>query len=361
MKERTGFLVRRAGGQLYVRISFTDSLGKRRELMRRAKDKQHAKQLQKELSKQLDSIAAGGKVQAKPTAFKELAQQYASTKLIPAQYVNERKIAGRRSLVAPKIYIQRLISHFGNVKLSNITHHQIDLYRLQRLDSGLTIASVNRELELLRAVLNYAKREGLIERTPFEMGESLISKADETRRDRVMSLDEEEKVLAQCVDKRKHLKTLIIAAVDTGCRRGELFTLTWADVDLNQRVINIRAFNTKTMRARSVPISDRLAAEFERLRQSVESEDSANNLVFGISDNIKHSWTTATKKAGIQGLRFHDLRHTFCTRLIEAGMPIDEVAKLAGHTQINTTYKHYLNTTASTLDRARQALNKVNQ
>jgi integrase len=359
MKDRKGFIVRRAG-KLYVRISFTDNLGKRRELMRRATDKQHARQLQRELTKQLDAADIEQRLAAEKLTFGQLAERYQSEKLIPAQYVGERKVAGRRSLKAPLRWVRVLIEFFGNARLKSITHSAVDLYRLKRLDENLSIASVNRELELLRAVLNYAKREGLIDRTPFEMGSPLISKADETRRDRVMTREEEARLFGQCVGVREHLKPLIIAAVDTGCRRGELFTLTWTDVDLNQRVINIRAFNTKTMRARSVPVSDRLVAVLESLRPAAD-EDAAEALVFGLTDNVKRSWDTATKRAGIAGLRFHDLRHTFCTRLIEAGMPIDEVAKLAGHTQINTTYKHYLNTTASTLDRARQALNGANR
>lgn len=95
-------------------------------------------------------------------------------------------------------------------------------------------------------------------RTPFEMGSPLISKADETKRDRVMTRDEEDKLLAVCVEKRSHPRPLIIAAVDTGCRRGELLTLTWEDVDFPASVINIKAFNTKTARGRQVFITDRL-------------------------------------------------------------------------------------------------------
>src|SRR5262249_8739803 len=156
---------------------------------------------------------------------------------------------------------------------------------------GMSIASVNRELELLRSILNYAKREGFIDRTPFEMGAPLISKADETRRDRVCTPDEEAKLLAACTGDRVHLRPILIAAVDTGCRRGELLTLTWSDIDLTQRTINIRAFNTKTMRARSVPISDRLAVELEQLRNTAALE-TGDALVFGITDNFKNAWTT---------------------------------------------------------------------
>lgn len=353
MKERTGFTIER-DGKLYVRICYTDSLGKKRELMRRAKNEADAEKLRKKLIKQLDSTDADKALEADRMTFEKVALSYKELYIIPAKYVGDRKVAGRHSLKSPLRWIELLIARFGKAKLKSLTHSQIDSYRLDRLEEGLSIASVNRELELLRAILNYAKREGLLIRTPFEMGSPLISKADETRRDRVMTRDEEDKLLAVCVEKRSHLRPLIIAAVDTGCRRGELLTLTWEDVDFPSRVINIKAFNTKTARGRQVFITNRLKAELEKLRE-------ANSLpldrVFGITDTFKKAWGTACEKAEIAGLRFHDLRHTFCTRLIEAGIPIDEVAKLAGHTQINTTYKHYLNTTQATLDRARQALN----
>jgi integrase len=353
MKERTGFITER-NGNLYVRICYTDSLGKKRELMRRAKDQADAEKLRKKLVKQLDATDADKELKAERTTFAHVAIQYKDLYLIPAKYVGDRKVAGRRSLKSPLQWIERLIKRFGKAKIKSITHAQIDAYRLDKLEEGLSIASVNRELELLRAVLNYAKREGLITRTPFEMGSPLISKADETRRDRVMSRDEEERLLAVCIDKRSHLRPIIIAAVDTGCRKGELLKLTWEDIDISSRLITIKAFNTKTARGRDVPVSDRLAAELESIRSK---SPAPNARVFGIGDNFKKAWGTACRMAGVKDLRFHDLRHTFCTRLIEAGMPIDEVAKLAGHTQINTTYKHYLNVTQATLNRARAALN----
>jgi integrase len=357
MKERTGFIVEK-DGRLYVRVCFTDSLGKKRELMRRAKDEADAEKLRKKLIKQLDAEDSDKELEAERTTFEKVASQYKDLHLIPAKYVGDRKVAGRRSLAGPLIWVARLIKEFGKAKLRSITYASVDAYRLKRLDEGLTIASVNRELELLRAILNFAKREGLIIRTPFEMGAPLISKADETRRDRVMSRDEEERILAACVDKREHLRPLVIAAVDTGMRRGELLTLKWEDVDLEAGIITIKAFNTKTARGREVQITSRLRVELEKLRSDFPAPDA---LVFGIADNCKKSWNTACRVTGVKGLRFHDLRHTFCSRMIEAGMPIDEVAKLAGHTQINTTYKHYLNVTRVTLDKARALLDAFNE
>jgi integrase len=164
-----------------------------------------------------------------------------------------------------RIYLRYLIEHFGKARLQHITHAQIDAYRLQCLQAGHSIANTNRILEVLRAALNHAKREGLIDKTPFELGAPLIHRADEERRTRIMSQDEEVRLLAQCVGRRAHLRAIIIFLVDTGARFGELKTLTWADVNLLGRTISIRAFNTKTAKSRSIPISERLFFELTRL------------------------------------------------------------------------------------------------
>src|SRR5262245_17993730 len=271
MKERKGFVVEKAG-KLYVRIAYTDSLGRRRELMRRAKDKKHAKELKKRLVKQLENSAEGNQraeLDGQRMTFRQLAERYEAVKLIPAQYVGDppRKVAGLRSFETPKLQLRQLVEHFGAARIRAITHSQVDEYRLKRLSEKLKIASVNRELALLRSVVNFAKREGFITRTPFEMDAPLISAADETKRDRVLSRDEEEKLLLALSDKRRlHIRALVVAALDSGSRKNELLTLTWRDIYFDSGVITIQAFNSKTAKSRQVPISARLKDELQRIR-----------------------------------------------------------------------------------------------
>jgi hypothetical protein len=97
-KERKGSIVERAG-KLYVRINYTDSLGKRRELMRRAQNKQHARELKKQLVKQLDSAEENPRAEldAQKLTFAKVAAAYEASRLIPAEYVGDRKIRGHRS------------------------------------------------------------------------------------------------------------------------------------------------------------------------------------------------------------------------------------------------------------------------
>jgi integrase len=357
-RERRGFIVKR-NGKFYVRVGWTDpTTGQRRELMRAAEDRKHAKQLCRELCSELAApTEERAIVLTRRMTFAKLAERYEEEKLIEAKYVDGRKVVGLRRLRDPKRILTTLTKRFGNAQIGSITYNAVDKYRLDRLDDDLSIATVNRELALLRSVFNFAKREGVIERTPFECGDPLIRLSDEVRRDRVLSREEETKLLAQCVGPREHVRPIIIAAVDTGCRRGELFTLKWSGVDLDRGVITLEARNTKTIRSRSIQITGRLVEELTALRD--RSKPASEDLVFPFIE-VGRSFRKACKLAGIMGLRFHDLRHTCATRLIAAGMPIEEVAKILGHTQVNTTFRHYLNVTGETLDRARAALDAFN-
>ena len=140
-------------------------------------------------------------------------------------------------------------------------------------------------------------------------------------------------------------------------RKGEILSLRWRDVDLADRVITVAAFNTKTMRARTISVTARLAKEMERLYE--QSPKHRDGLVFGIRDDVKHSFDTVRRAAGLSDLRFHDLRHTAATRLVGLHIPLAEVGRVLGHTQSNTTYR-YVNANVETARRAAAALDAFN-
>ena len=139
-------------------------------------------------------------------------------------------------------------------------------------------------------------------------------------------------------------------------RRGELLKLKWRNVDLKARSIEIEAFNTKTARAREVAMTSRLTKELEDLWNN--STQKSDELVFGIADNFKNGFTAACRAAEIKGLRFHDLRHTAITRMIEAGMQPAEVMRVSGHTTPAMLWR-YLNANADTARRAADALDAL--
>lgn len=211
----------------------------------------------------------------------------------------------------------------------------------------------------MRRLLNIAEREGWILRNPMRSGDPLISMADERKRERIVTREEELRLLAACENRyRKHLRPILICALDTGMRRGEILGLKWSDVDFEERVLTIRAFNTKTMKERQVSLTTRLMIELERIWE--ESPTNRDFLVFGFTDNVKKSWTSVRTKAGLPDVRFHDLRHTAATRLVAAHLPLPEVGRVLGHTQANTTYR-YVNANIETTRRAAALLDAFNQ
>jgi integrase len=337
-----------------------EATGKRRDRQRRAESYAHAKELAETLAKEFDQ-SAGRSIDAERLTFAELADYCEQHYYKAVQYQDDRKIAGVRGLATAKTQIKVLREYFGKKRLRRIPYADIRDFRAARLqttskrtEKTLSIATVNRELSTLRRMLNVAVTEGWIPRSPFTTGPSLISTADERRRERILSADEEKKLLAACsVRQRAHLRPLVIAALDTGMRRGELLKLRWTQVDLDGRVIHVRALHTKTLTSRDVPVSQRLLTELLRLWEL--SPQDPEGLVFGIKDNARMAFTSAREEAELADVRFHDLRHTAATRLVQKGLSLAEVGRILGHSQPQTTYR-YVNPGAETIRRAAEAM-----
>jgi len=350
-------------GKVYARITYTDAAGKRRDLMRLAESKSHAKELAAQMRRELKDHGARI-VDADRTSFAELAKFYEEDRLIPAQYRDGRKVAGLRSLSTPKLYLKTLVGHFGRRLIKTITPSDIEKFKAARLEteSGrggkLSITSVNREMEVLRSVFSYAKREGWIIRSPYERAREIINKANEKRRDRVLTLEEERRLIEACAGPRAHLRPILICALDTAMRRGELLKLRWRDVSLDARTITVTALNSKTARPRTVGITNRLLTEMTKLWEL--SPGDMNELVFGVKDNFKNAWRSACAAAAIEDFRFHDCRHTCITRWVSRGLPIAEVMRLSGHSTL-AAFSIYVNSTEQTVRRGAEALDAYHE
>jgi integrase len=140
-------------------------------------------------------------------------------------------------------------------------------------------------------------------------------------------------------------------------RRGELLKLRWSDLDLTNRVITVQALNTKTMRERFVVMTARVAHELQWVYD--QNCPNQSTLVFGVEGSIKKAFNTARRKAGLLDVHFHDLRHTAASRLATSSIPIAEIARVLGHSQISTSFR-YINTNLDSLKRAAAALDSYN-
>jgi integrase len=364
VKQRTGYVYfDKSRNSWTARLTYTDERGQRRNFKRQVANKTEGKDLLKKKLRELEDhgprLLDGDKV-----TFEHLAQTYEGLRLVAPVYDGEKKISGLRSHHIQKVYLRELRAFFGKRLIRSITHADLENFKAARLatpkrnGSQRAIASVNRELTLLRTVFNYAVQAGWLIRNPFAMGESLISVAQENKRTRILTTDEEARLLNACIGERAHLRPLIIAALDTAMRRGELLRLVWSDVDFAAGLIRLRATTTKTMRARTVGITDRLRAELERLWEASPRQMAIS--VFGIRD-FKKGFNTARKLAGLEDLHFHDLRHSATTRIVRAtskqgsAAPLEMMA-ITGHTQ-TSTFTRYINADDATARIAAEALN----
>lgn len=352
---RAGSIVHK-DGSWYGRLIFRDEAGKRREKLRRANNRSDAREKAKELVREFEDHGERA-LDGSRLTFAQLAEFHRTTYLTAAEYVNERKVSGLRSANDMRGKLKTLEDHFSKQLARAITVSDILKFRASRLKTPTrlnkqrSIASVNRELALLRRILNVALQEGWLIKNPFAAGSKLISAADERKLERILTMDEETRLLAVCKGPRAHLRAIIIVALDTGMRRGEILKLQWSDIDFETRMIKVKAFNTKTMQERRLAMTPRIHCELSNLYKLRPS----TQLVFGIKDNFKNAFKSARKEANLCDVRFHDLRHTAATRLVRGHMPLSEVGRILGHTQANTTYR-YVNADAETARKAADVL-----
>jgi integrase len=359
-KQRDGVIERK--GKIYARVYYRDGAGRERVREKLARNRTHAKELRRQMLAELRTRGDAGLTGERMT-FRELADEYARRKLIPAQYVGARKVRGLRHWKRPRAMLRMLTEHFGARLIRAITWADLEEFKHLRLNTPTwrgderAIATVNRELQLLRAVLNFARRNQWLAANPFNQGDPLILQSEETQRERLLTPDEERRLLAACRGvARAHLRPILICALDTAMRWGEIRQLEWTDVDFANRLIRIRATTTKTLRARVVGMTERLFEELEKLarqRELIRMDDRA--LVFGVRDNIKKGFAAICREAGVRDLRFHDLRHAATTRMIAAGVPDKLAMKITGHSQM-TTFMRYINTDVETARQTAEAL-----
>lgn len=272
------------------------------------------------------------------------------------------------NLKAAKKTLDRLTYGFKpllNKKLSELDPLSFERHRQWRLKNKLpgakkvaAAATCNRDQAHLRAAMSRAVKWGMLDRNPL----TGVSRAKEGRNKsiRPLSVDEEKSLLALLQDsktlERRRLKALLLLSIDTGCRRGEVFGLDWRDVDFRTFSITVRGKGAKSGQTREIPLSDRAVDALKTWKAYIGAEGLAFPGENGAKlDNVNTSWRALLRKAGIVGLRWHDLRHTFGTRLAMAGVPLPTIQRLMGHASITTTQR-YLHATA---DDARQAIAKL--
>ena len=235
---------------------------------------------------------------------------------------------------------------FAGYYLNDITPLVIEKFKAQRVNEmkkaspagperRLKPATINRNLECLKSIFNKAIAWGKYS------GENPVKKVkffkENNQRLRFLEREEIIKLLSNC---NRHLKPIVILALNTGMRRGEILGLKWRDIDFKRGIIYI--YDTKNKEKREVPVNEQAKTALIRTRKHPQSEYVFCNQNGSPMTQNRKSFLTALKKSGIKDFKFHDLRHTFASHLVMSGVDLNTVRELLGHksTEMTLRYSH---------------------
>lgn len=256
-----------------------------------------------------------------------------------------------------RVYTRNMKPFFGEIKLAKITPLMIEDYKIERLSNGkgrrpgerVSNSTINRELQCLRKMFNKAIDWGFATQNPVNKVDFLPE--DENPRKRMLSLDEEARFAAVAPP---YLLHIVLVAAYTGMRREKVLTLRWEHVDFGKKEVEV--VKSKSGKDRIMEMHDNVFNLLTMLRlKNGQSEYVFVNPRTGKPYmDIRRSFKTACKKAGITGLHFHDLRHTFGSRLAWV-TDLNTVKESMGHAKLTTTQR-YLHSNA---ERKREAVNSM--
>ncbi|MEJ2183793.1 MAG: site-specific integrase [Nitrospirota bacterium] len=315
-------LYRRSDSRIWW-VSF-NVRGVRKRISTGATNRKKAKLVQAKILADVQEDRWFERERAKSITFRQMAEKYVS------RYKRQRD----------EHTLKHLLPYFGDMTLSEITAEGVEDYILDRDESEKrpAPATIYQEYSLGRRMFNVArKRWKWTSANPFADVEFSELLEIRNRRDRWLKGDEEARLLARADS--HDLKDVIVFALQTGCRRGEILSLDWRkNIDFKRSLVTVQA--SKRGMLKTIPMSDSLYRMLVR-RSTVQH---ISGRVFAMTGHgLRHVFLKCVKKAGIEDFRFHDLRHTFATRLVQNGVDIYRVKELMGHMSVKTTerYAHH--------------------
>ncbi|MBN2243100.1 MAG: site-specific integrase [Acidobacteria bacterium] len=244
-------------------------------------------------------------------------------------YSKENKRSWRRD----ENSLDHLAAFFKGKFLSEIKPEAIEKYRVQRKAAGVSPATINLELACLKTCLSKAVEWEKLDRNPAK---AIKKYRLNNGRMRILTAEESRRLIAAA---SPALRPVLVVALNSGMRRGEILSLRWKDVDFVKGTLLIE--DSKSGKSRRVPMN---APTFEALRGIARRPDA--EFVFENLEtrthvlDVKTAFHGACRRAGITGVRFHDLRHTALTRMIESGADLVTVSQIAGHSTIQMTMRY---------------------
>lgn len=250
----------------------------------------------------------------------------------------------KRSHRDDKLHTRQWQTSLAGRDLRTLTPLDIRAHVNRRIAEGVANATINRELSVLSAAINFYNKEQLETLPNPTRGRKL---REPEARIRWIAYAEADRLLAAAgeASRAPHLADFIALALHTGCRSGELLGLEWARVDLQQRLIHLEGIHTKAGKRRSVPLNNEAYRALLSRANFRATHCPDTPWVFASAtgqrlQSVKKSFATACHQVGIEDFRIHDLRHTCAAWLVSAGVALPEVRDLLGHSTITMTEKY---------------------
>lgn len=259
--------------------------------------------------------------------------------------------------------IRRVYAGLLDLPLTEIDARAVEAIRTARLAAKASKATCNRDLVVIKAALSRAVAWGHL--TTHPLAGTKPARLDTSAVVRYLSDDEETRLRKALVARDDGIRTdrengnrwrsardhdalppipadgfgdyltpLVLVAINTGARRGELTSLTWADVDLVAALVTIHGDRAKSGKTRHVPLNDEAVDVLTRWKVQRPA-----GRVFPV-DDPKKAWAGLLEDAKIESFRFHDLRHHFASRLVMAGVDLNTVRELLGHADLKMTLRY---------------------
>src|SRR5579872_1473194 len=263
------------------------------------------------------------------------------------------------------------MGEFADFLLSELSPLLIEKWRTKRINNGKTMATVNRDIIILKSALSKAVEWELIKEHP--LAKLKLFKTDSKAKVRYLDKDEEKNLKEALIyrdnelkEKRKsgnqwrkergydcfpdlhrfvfadYLSPMVLVSLNTGLRRGELFSLTWNDIDFARANLTVKGDTAKSGKTRHIPLNAIALQALKDWRQINETEELVfSNVKTGAAFNhVKKSWAGVLERAKIKKFRWHDMRHHFASKLVMAGVDLNTVRELLGHADIKMTLRY---------------------
>lgn len=262
-------------------------------------------------------------------------KQIPTVRQFMAEYKKHLKVTCRPSTYrgCESVIDGRIVPHLGNFSLRSLNAGEIQKYSDMRL-AKVKPATVRNELMILSGMFREAVKGELISANPMRLVDKPKVQNEVIR---YLDREEEERLITIAPEP---LKTAIIVAIHSGMRDSEQRSLMWSDVRNDEGVIVVR--QSKSGMPRRIPMNRPLREALESIEEYPDSP-----YVFTNPDTRKPydrfnntTWRRVLGSAGIQDFRWHDLRHTFGSRLAQAGVPVTAIRDLLGHSQIQVTMRY---------------------